>query len=247
LADAAEKVKDAFWSKSYEVDPEGTHEVLGRELKRLLSALGPGKQIEPARKTSLSDRGKRHLADLSCLHEKMGRVLPEGLAKIRDILAADKKDATRFIAVCRKEEFPLLNLWQEALLKKLAADCGAAPDPGLEGVLAAALAAGPSGKPRSALRHLQEHLFGGDVPPVPFDASVTCLAVRDFLEEAEVAAGMAQKAAAGKSKVAASEIGILLPDDPRYEEAVREVFARAASSSATSCRRTPSEKSSVAN
>ena len=227
LADAVENVKDAFWSRSYEADPEGTLEVLGRELKWLLSALPPGKQIEPARKTSLSDRGKRHLADLSRLHEKMGCVLPEGLAKIRDILAADKKDATRFIAVCRKEGFPLLNPWQEALLKKLAADCGAAPDSVLEGVLAAALAAGPTGKPRSALRHLQEHLFGGDVPPVPLDATVTCLAVRDFLEEAEVAAGMAQKATAGKSPIAASEIGILLPDDPRYEEAVREVFARA--------------------
>ena len=31
----------------------------------------------------------------------------------------------------------------------------------------------------------------------------------------------------GKSPVAPSEIGILLPDDSRYEEAVREVFARA--------------------
>jgi hypothetical protein len=94
LADAAENVKDAFWSRSYESDPEGTLEVLGRELKRLLSALGPGKQIEPARKTSLSDRGKRHLADLSRLHEKMGCVLPEGLAKIRDILAARERSAS---------------------------------------------------------------------------------------------------------------------------------------------------------
>ena len=94
LADAAKKAKVALWSNSYIVDPEGTLEVLSRELKRLLSALGPGKQIEPARKTSLSDRGKRHLADLSRLHEKMGRVLPEGLAKIRDILAARERSAS---------------------------------------------------------------------------------------------------------------------------------------------------------
>ena len=94
LAEAVVKAKDAFWSNSYDVDPEGTLEVLGRELKRLLSALGPGKQIEPARKTSLSDRGKGHLADLYRLHEKMGCVLPEGLAKIRDILAARERSAS---------------------------------------------------------------------------------------------------------------------------------------------------------
>jgi hypothetical protein len=41
LADAAGKIKDAFWSMSYESDQEGTLEVLGRELKRLLSALEP--------------------------------------------------------------------------------------------------------------------------------------------------------------------------------------------------------------
>jgi RecB family exonuclease len=227
LADAAEKKKDAFWSKSYESDPEGTVEALGRELKRLLSARGPGRRIEPVGKTSLSDRGKRHLADLSRLHDEMGGTLPPGLAAIRDLLDADKADATRLIAVQRKEGFPVLFPWQEALIKKLASDCGAAPDPGLEKILDAALAPTPSGKPGSALRHLQENLFGGDVPAVPLDPSVTCLAVRDFLEEAEVAAGMAQKALAGDPSLAPSEIGILIPDDPSYEEGVRDLFARA--------------------
>lgn len=227
LAEAAARIKKAFWSDSYEADPEGTLEVLGRELKRLLFALGPGGRIEPVRKTSLSDRGKKHLADLSRLHEAMGRVLPQGLSKIRDLLASDKKDATRLIAVSRKKGLPPLSPWQEALLEKLAADCGAALDPGLERILLDELSAAPAGKPRSALRHLQENLFGGDVPPISLDASVACLAVRDYLEEAEVAAGMAQKAVAGKTGIAASEIGILLPDDPSYDQAVREVFSRA--------------------
>lgn len=227
LADAVKNQEKSFWAESYGSDPEGTLYVIDRELRRLITTLGPGRKLESPGKTKLSDRGKKHLADLSRLHEEMGRALPTGLEAIRDLLAADKADATRLVAIHRKEGFPVLFPWQEALLAKLAADCGAAPDPGLEAILDASLAAAPSGKPRSALRHLQEHLFGGDVPPVPLDASVTCLAVRDFLDEAEVAAGMAQKALAGDPSLAASNIGILLPDDPSYEGAVREVFARA--------------------
>lgn len=227
LADAAIKVKKGFWADSYEADAEGTLEGLGRELDRLLSALGPGKRIEPVGKTPLSDRGKRHLAGLAGLHEEMGLALPPGLAAIRDLLAADKADATRLVAVHRREGFPVLSPWQEALLGKLAADCGAVPDPELEAILEAELAAGARGTPGSALRQLQEHLFGGDVPPVPLDASVACLAVRDFLEEAEVAAGMAQKALAGDPSLTASEIGVVIPDYPSYEDAVRHLFARA--------------------
>ena len=227
LADATKKLKNCFWSESYEFDPEGTLDVLARELRRLLAALGPGRKLEPPGKIRLSERGRRHFADLARLHEETGRALPPGLDAIRDLLAADKADATRLIAVHRKEGFPVLSPWQGALLEKLAADSGAAPDPGLEKILDAALSPAPSGKPGSALRHLQEHLFGGDVPAVPLDPSVTCLAVRDFLEEVEVAAGMAQKALAGDPSLSPSDIGILIPDDPCYEEAVRDIFARA--------------------
>jgi hypothetical protein len=89
LADAARKLTDGFWSDSFKADPEGALKAVGRELRRLLDALGPGKELQPAGKSRLSERGKRHLADLARLHEAMDRVLPERLAAIRVLLTAD--------------------------------------------------------------------------------------------------------------------------------------------------------------
>lgn len=227
LAEAARKLTDAFWTDSLNADPDGTLAVVGRELHRLLDALGPGKDLRPARKCSLSDRGKRHLSDLSRLHDAMVRALRDNLAAIRVLLAADRSDATRLITVYHKDELPALSPWQGALLAKLASDAGSARNPELDAVLANTLAPAPSGRPKSALRYLQENLFAGGKSPVKLDDSVTCLAVRDNLEAAEVTAGMAQKALAGGRKLAASDIGLLLPADGSCDAAVREVVSRA--------------------
>jgi hypothetical protein len=227
LGEAVRKLADAFWSESLKADPEGTIATVGRELRRLLEALGPGKEIQPAGKSSLSARGRGHLSDLSRLHAEMGRILPDNLAAIDGLLAADKSDATRLIAVCRRERFPPLDPWQEALLAKFDSDLGNAGDPGLEAVLSRALDPVPAGKAKSALRHLQESLFVVGARQVDLDDSVTCLAVRDHLESAEVAAGMAQKALAADRKLKASDIGLLLPGDGSCDDAVREVFSRA--------------------
>jgi hypothetical protein len=87
LGEASRILTDAFWSGSLNADPDGSVAVLDRELRRLLAALGPGRDLAPAGKSRLSDRGKRHLADLSRLHETMGRVLPDGLATIQRLLS----------------------------------------------------------------------------------------------------------------------------------------------------------------
>ena len=198
LGKASRELTDAFWSESLKADPDGSVAVLDRELRRLLEALGPGRDIAPIGKSRLSDRGKRHLADLSRLHETMDRVLPDGLATIRKLLAADKADAHRIVKVYRKAGFPTLSPWQEALLGKLATDATeAANDPELETILASRLVPEPAGKAKSALAHLQENLFRAGPSQVPLDDSVTCLGVRDHLEAAEIAAGMIQKALAG--------------------------------------------------
>ena len=72
LAEAAGRISDGFWSESLKADAPETLAVIGRELCRLLEALGPGKKILPAPDSGLSDRGKRHLADLARLHGLCG-------------------------------------------------------------------------------------------------------------------------------------------------------------------------------
>jgi len=189
LGKASREITDAFWSDSLKVDPDGSVAVLDRELRRLLEALGPGRDIVPIGKSRLSDRGKGHLEDLSRLHNAMDRALPDGLATIRKLLAADKADVHRIVKVYRKAAFPTLSLWQEALLGKLATDATeAANDPVLETILASSLVSEPAGKTKSALAHLQENLFRAGPSQVPLDDSVTCLGVRDHLEAAEIAA-----------------------------------------------------------
>jgi hypothetical protein len=247
LAEAAGKLTGAFWSESMKADPENTRATVGRELHRLLIALGPGKKLPEAEESRLSDRGKRHLADLARLHDAMGQILPDDLAAIRALLDADPSEAVRLVAVHRREGLPVLSPWQEALLAKLAADGGSAArpggepasnppgdpagdpsgDPALNGVLACALDPAPAGKETSALRHLQESLFRAEAAQAALDDSVTLLAVRDDLEAAEVAAGMAQKALVPDAGPGTSDIGLLLPADGSCDRAVREVFAKA--------------------
>jgi len=238
LAEAAKKLTDAFWSESLKSDPEGTLSTIDRGLRRLIDALGPGKELRPAGESRLSDRGMRHLSDLSRLHDAMGRVLPEELAAIRALLDADKSEAARIVVVHRREGFPVLSPWQEALLAKLADDLSAvgraadpggdpAADPALDALLARALDPAPAGKAKSALRHLQEFLYVAGASQGQLDDSVTSLAVRDDLEAAEVAAGMAQKALAADPGLKTSDIGLLLPSDGSCDLAVREIFAQA--------------------
>jgi len=227
LAEAARKLAGAFWSESLESDPENTPATVGRELRRLLAALGPGRELRPAEGTRLSERGKRHLADLARLHDAMGRALPEELETIRALLESDASEAVRVVAVHRVEEFPVLSPWQEALLAKLAADSDGAADPALDAFLADALDPRPAGKEGTALRRLQESLFLPEAPRGKPDDSVTCLAVRDDLEAAEVAAGMARKALSSDPGLRSSDIGLLLPADGSCDRAAREVFAKA--------------------
>jgi RecB family exonuclease len=227
LGEASRKLTDAFWSDSLNADLDGSVAVLDRELRRLLAALGPGRDLAPVEKSRLSDRGKRHLADLSRLHEMMGRVLPDDLATIQSLLAADGTDVHRIVKVYRKIGFPTLSPWQEALIGKLATDAKEACDPEFETILAGNLIPGPLGKAKSALRHLQENLFRTGPSKVALDDSVTCLGVRDLLEVAEIAAGMIQRALDDDSRLRASDIGLLLPGDGSCEDAVREVFSKA--------------------
>ena len=71
---------------------------------------------------------------------------------------------------------------------------------------------------------LQSQLYRATADKAPLDESVQWLGVRDFLQEAEVAAGMVQRLLAEDPKLKPADIGLLLPDEFEYAVAVEDAF-----------------------
>jgi hypothetical protein len=227
LAQAATALSDAFWSRSLALALPETIGILDRTLKQLLTAAGPGKSLDLSTEGVLSERGRRHLADLARLHAAMERPLPPELCSIAELLAADSSQALRTMTVYLQDVLPELNPWQQALIAKLNRDAGNVTYPQLQALLAEGCTP-PAWSDRPAdLAFLQDHLYTTPAEQAALDGSLQWLAVRDHLQEAEVAAGMVQLALAEHADLTPAEIGLLLPDDPRYALAVRETFSRA--------------------
>ena len=220
------KEKDKpFWAKSYEVAPDETMAEVGRALAVLIEGLGPGRKITPVTEKVLPERARKHLADLAALHEKMKFVLPPHLTIINEVLKADPAAALRKIAVYHVPGSPELSPWQNALSEKLKKDLASSLDSGLEEILKKAHQ-WEGAKKGTALAALQRDLFDPKAEQVRLDDTVQWLAVRDYLEEAEVAAGMVQKMMKDE-KAKASEIGLLVPADRSYHHAIRDAFTLA--------------------
>ena len=144
--------------------------------------------------------------------------------------AAKREDALHTLRVERVEGVPALTRWQQALVEKLNRDAGEpASDEALVAILkdvlepeATAAPGAPSAS--SSLRVLQSRLFGASAEKAALDASVQWVGVRDFLQEAEVAAGMVQRLLAEDPGLKPAEIGLLLPDEFEYAVAVEDAF-----------------------
>jgi RecB family exonuclease len=81
--------------------------------------------------------------------------------------------------------------------------------------------------PQTSLQALQQHLFAAPEEKPSRDTTVQWLGVRDFLEEAEVAAGMAQQMLAENPDLRPSDIGLLMPDSFGYSLAINDAFSAA--------------------
>lgn len=223
LKAAAESMKGAFWSRSITVAPDETISEIGKALAVLIEGVGPGKKVALDTKNVLTGRARNHLADLASLHEKLKFLLPTHLATIDEVLRADAKTSIRKIAVYHVPGFPDLFPWQKALVEKLAKDNDGPRDKELEDILKQSLQ-WQGAKRGTALAVIQQNLFDPKTKPVKLDETVQWLAVRDYLEEAEVAAGMAQKIMRDE-KAKASEIGLLVPAQRAYYDAIRDAFS----------------------
>ena len=154
----------------------------------------------------------------------LGERLPPELAVIRELLAADRSNALHALRVMLVEGVPAHTRWQRELVDKLNRDAGdVPPEVALEEVLEFVLAGAGESAP-GALGVLQSRLYRPSDIQAPLDESVQWLGVRDFLQEAEVAAGMVQRLLAEDATLAPAQIGLLLPDDFEYSVAVEDAF-----------------------
>ncbi|ORJ55893.1 PD-(D/E)XK nuclease family protein [Geothermobacter hydrogeniphilus] len=227
LGEAAAGIDGAFWQPSLALAPSETLGILDRVLQQLLAALAPGQTLDAVRCPALSPRGERYLADLVRLQDAVGHQLPPQLAVLEQLLSSDASRALGTVAVALIPGWPELNPRQQALVAKLNRDAGSAPDDAFQALLDETSRTPCFDDPPAGLAFLQRNLFTAVEQDCPPDPSVQFLAVRDYLQEAEVIAGMVQKALAEDDSLGLDQIGLLLPDDARYAPAVREVFALA--------------------
>jgi RecB family exonuclease len=227
LAEAAAGVTDAFWLQSHAVAPVETVAVLERALTELLTAAGPpGQMPELPSDAPITERGRRHLADLSRLHAAMDGALQADLTLMLWMLEIPPEDLDPKPVIYRVPERPRLDPWKEALLAHVEPPAATERRQELEAVLSEAFEAAPPEAP-PALAALQRSLFQPDAEPVDADDSVQWVAARDALDEVEVCAGMIQQALAQDASLAPADCALLLPSGSGYEALVADVFGRA--------------------
>jgi len=223
LLGAIDLHQNSFWSKSYAVAPEETVAIISGELDNLIRSLAPGQELTTIVNTDLAERAQQHLADLSCLHQDMDKLLPADLEATKKILNTPAENALRLINVIVIEGSTHLNSWQNALIAKLNHDNNADNSAAFEKLVRTKVTTPSTNKP-VALNALQFGLYQDDNSHTVLDDSLQWLAARDYLEEVEVVAGMIQQSLELDGKLELSDIALLLPNDPTYSVAVQDVF-----------------------
>lgn len=224
---ALENTPDAFWSNSFEVSPEETAAEVEAALSFLVGATDVGSELVIADSDQLSERPRKHVQDIVRFLHELDGLLPDELLAIQRLISTKSGTAIRKLAVCHIEGFPSLTRWQVALIDKLTADAGIQIDAELMRHLRSLLLDTSPVAPQTSLQALQQHLFAASAERPPLDATVQWLSVRDFLEEAEVAAGMAQQMLVENPGLKPSDIGLLMPDSFEYSLAINDAFSAA--------------------
>ncbi len=228
---ALAQTKDAFWAESYLVSPQQTAVVVEEALRQIVSATNPGSDIDLSDIRSLPARAQKHLKDIvQCVSHLEGQ-LPGDLSIIRQLIAADLKTALQSIRVHYIEDIPALSRWQQALIEKLNNDAGVDSDEECDSILKKVLLKDEQYTERDdancSLNVLQANLFETPDHKHSLDDTVQWVGVRDYLEEAEVAAGMVQTMLNQHEALRPADIGLLLPDSFGYSVAINDAFSMA--------------------
>ncbi|PSJ17664.1 PD-(D/E)XK nuclease family protein [Nitrosomonas supralitoralis] len=224
---ALEQLPDAFWSNSFEVSPEETAAEVEAALSLLTSATEAGSEVVLTDSDQVPERPRKHVQDIARLLHDLDGLLPDELLAIQQLISTASNTAIRKLAVCSIEGFPSLTRWQVALIDKLNADAGIERDAEMMRLLESLLLDSSPTSSQTSLQTLQQHLFAAPQEKSPLDTTVQWLGVRDSLEEAEVAAGMAQQMLAENLGLKPSDIGLLMPDSFEYSLAINDAFSAA--------------------
>lgn len=224
---ALARVDGAFWQESLGAAPAETARALSREFVDVVSASDPKTALADLEISALDDRPRRIIGDLKRLcHQLEGR-LPGDLEVIRRLLRLDSERVHQPLWVHRVKELPHTSRWQDALIERLNADAaksGTTPDNELLEELQACLQERKSAASDSSLGILQRHLFEPEAATAAVDGSTQWVRVRDFYQEAETAAGMAQQLLAADPALSPQSIGLLVPDSFEYSVALEDAF-----------------------
>ncbi len=229
LATAIKNQTDAFWSESLAKVPaeeQSIIAIISRNLNLLLEGAGPDRNLPSLPSDHRAGRLRHRVQDFSKLHASLEAQLPPDLHAIRAIMAAGAERILRNIRVYRNDGWPRLNPWQQALVTCLNSRADSAADCNLSALLEDAVVS-PAAPHLSALRHLQANLFTAETERMSPDETVQWLGCRDYLQEAEIAAGMVQKALSGNKELRWHDFALLLPSDDRYHQAVLDAFSLA--------------------
>jgi len=215
---------DGFWSKSFSVAPEETATLLSKELDLLIRVMGPDvDSFVIDNIPELSHRAVGHLQDLDRLHQQMDRLLPVDLAIVRAVMVIDKQQTLRRVKVEVSPNIELLNPWQQTLIDKLNLDSS---ESHTELFPFSELLCNSNSQDNAA-GQLQKTIFTAQAQRINLDDSLQWIAVRDYLEEIEIVAGMIQQQLRESPQLSFADIGILLPTDAARSQTVLDLFTDA--------------------
>jgi ATP-dependent helicase/nuclease subunit B len=226
---ALARCADAFWARSLEVAPRETVDAVAVTYGALVEAAGLAPLPPLPDAAELPARIAARYRDFRRLHAELAGSLPETLDLLRRVLAADPAQAIRRLRVAALPGYPELTPAQARLVQALNAESGEPPGD-LVSLLVTISADAPRAEACSALGTVQARLFAAAGPapgPRAPDDSLQWIGCRDFLEEAELAAGIVQRRLAAEPSLSPRDFALLLPDDYACALAVEEVFQRA--------------------
>ena len=221
------QMTEAFWAESLKVSALETSTAIETALHQIVSATKPDVTPEFSAVDKLPKRTRKHFEDIIHLVKQLEGKLPRDLLDIRDLIHADSGDALQTLNVHFYEGVPALNLWQESLITKLNNDTKTARDEELDSLLQEIFSIPENASHSGSLATLQTGLYSTPQKVKSPDDSVQWVGVRDFLEEAEVAAGMVQMMLSEHPDLKPADIGLLLPDSFEHSVAVEDAFTLA--------------------